>query len=70
MTHHRAAEYHKPEPRRKKSRPCLRCNKPFPSEGPFNRLCTDCRHAMAHAPTESTTYALAIPGRRTVRGDG
>lgn len=24
-------------------RPCLRCQSPFPSEGPHNRLCDPCR---------------------------
>jgi len=25
-------------------RPCLTCGKPFPSEGPGNRMCKDCRN--------------------------
>ncbi|HMR31857.1 MAG TPA: hypothetical protein PKA13_10715 [Geminicoccaceae bacterium] len=28
-------------------RPCLRCEKPFPSEGPWNRLCGRCKSAIA-----------------------
>lgn len=25
-------------------RPCMSCRRPFPSEGPHNRLCGNCRH--------------------------
>lgn len=26
-----------------RERPCLRCRRPFMSEGPGNRLCSECR---------------------------
>jgi hypothetical protein len=32
-----------PKPDRVRERACLRCRKPFPSEGAHNRLCGDCR---------------------------
>lgn len=31
------------EPSRK-TRPCMCCRRPFPSAGPHNRLCENCRH--------------------------
>lgn len=30
------------EPEATQTRPCLRCRKPFESEGPHNRLCKAC----------------------------
>ena len=32
-------------PRQTKRRPCLRCTRPFDSEGPGNRMCEPCRRA-------------------------
>ncbi len=37
------AKYRNP-PRAKISRPCLCCGGRFWSEGPHNRMCTECRH--------------------------
>lgn len=31
------------EPVKRRERPCLRCRKPFPSEGAHNRLCNPCK---------------------------
>ncbi len=27
--------------------PCLRCSRPFPSEGAHNRVCRSCKHSSA-----------------------
>jgi hypothetical protein len=46
-------------------RDCLRCEQSFPSEGPYNRLCTSCRQAI-NTETEGIGRAR-IPGVRRMR---
>lgn len=33
-----------------RTRPCITCRTPFQSEGPHNRMCTQCRTRQADAP--------------------
>jgi len=44
----------------KKQRPCLRCDQPFWSEGPYNCLCKTCR-AYNHANTSAEVFSLRGP---------
>jgi hypothetical protein len=39
-------------PSQKRNRACLRCDRPFPSEGPHNRLCQPCREYLGEYPPE------------------
>jgi len=39
-------------------RVCLRCDGPFLSEGPHNRLCKRCRELLAASPTELEEYSV------------
>jgi hypothetical protein len=41
-----------------KQRACLRCDRIFPSEGPFNRLCKACREYLNASPTPDEEYTL------------
>jgi hypothetical protein len=41
---------------------CLRCDRPFLSEGNYNRLCQRCRESLATLPTPEETYGLGRPG--------
>ena len=43
-----------------KIRECLRCSGKFPSQGPHNRLCNDCRETIAKGPTPEETYDLVL----------
>ena len=43
---------------RMKRRHCLRCDRPFLSEGPHHRLCQPCREFLAAAPTPIEEYPL------------
>jgi hypothetical protein len=36
--------------RRTQRRPCLRCDRVFPSAGPHNRLCARCRDQLNTSP--------------------
>jgi uncharacterized paraquat-inducible protein A len=44
-----------------KTRPCLRCDRTFRSEGYHNRLCVRCLEYLAAAPSPEPVYSL---GRR------
>lgn len=46
----RSGEVPEPPPRRKAVRGCLRCERPFRSFGPENRLCPQCRRFLASQP--------------------
>lgn len=46
-----------PPERRPQKRECMRCGDLFVSEGFHNRLCTGCRHAMAHDVLPATALA-------------
>ena len=39
-------------------RVCLRCDRPFLSEGPHHRLCERCREVLAASPTPELEYSL------------
>jgi hypothetical protein len=39
-------------------RDCLRCNRVFPSEGPFNRLCKTCLEYLNSSPTPIEEYSI------------
>ncbi len=41
-----------------KHRACLRCDRMFPSEGPYNRLCKACREYLNASPTPDEEYTL------------
>src|SRR4051812_22859626 len=43
----RLMEKLQPPPVSDSTRACLRCRRAFPSEGPGNRLCPDCKTAVA-----------------------
>ena len=46
------------------TRPCLRCSKPFESQGIHNRLCGHCRHSSS-AEGEPVGYSFgSMTGRR------
>jgi hypothetical protein len=44
------------------TRACLRCDKPFRSDGPDNRLCDGCREYIHVNPTPSDIRVLRIKG--------
>jgi hypothetical protein len=39
-------------------RQCLRCDRAFPSEGPFNRLCKPCVEYLSTSPTPNEEYTI------------
>jgi hypothetical protein len=39
-------------------RDCLRCERPFHSEGPFNRLCKSCLEYLNASPTPMEEYSI------------
>jgi hypothetical protein len=39
-------------------RDCLRCNRAFHSEGPFNRLCKACLEYLNTSPTPMEEYSI------------
>jgi hypothetical protein len=39
-------------------RECLRCDRAFPSEGPFNRLCKTCLEYLNTSPTPIEEYSV------------
>lgn len=39
-------------------RVCLRCDGPFLSEGPHNRLCKRCRELLAASPADPEEYSV------------
>ena len=41
---------------RKRLRVCLRCDKPFLSEGPHNRLCLKCRSVLNYSRSPKSNY--------------
>jgi hypothetical protein len=41
-----------------KHRACLRCDRLFPSEGPYNRLCKACREYLNASPTPDEEYSI------------
>jgi hypothetical protein len=40
-------------------RDCLRCDRAFPSEGPFNRLCKTCLEYLNSSPTPIEEYTVS-----------
>jgi hypothetical protein len=44
--------------RRVKKRICLRCDRGFLSEGPYNRLCQSCREYLNASPTPEEDYSV------------
>jgi hypothetical protein len=39
-------------------RDCLRCNREFPSEGAYNRLCKTCLEYLNSSPTPAEEYTI------------
>lgn len=39
-------------------RDCLRCDRAFPSEGPYNRLCKTCLEYLNTSPTPAEEYTI------------
>jgi hypothetical protein len=39
-------------------RVCLRCDRVFPSEGPYNRLCKPCLEYLDASPTPAEEYTI------------
>ena len=39
-------------------RECLRCDREFPSEGPYNRLCKPCLEYLSTSPTPAEEYTI------------
>ena len=39
-------------------RDCLRCDRVFPSEGPYNRLCKTCLEYLSTSPTPAEEYSI------------
>ena len=55
------------------NRICLACDRPFHSEGPWNRKCPECAHREAARVAPPPRFHVAVPYRReidSVRGDG
>jgi len=48
----------RPAPPPRQRRACLRCDKPFRSEGRDNRLCRQCQQALAIGPSPAHEYRL------------
>ena len=46
----------------KTERECLKCHRPFPSEGPGNRICRGCK--VVNSDKNGDTYSLAERIRR------
>jgi hypothetical protein len=46
-------------PERPTTRACLRCDRPFASAGPQNRLCRPCLEFVDNNPTPAHTYPLS-----------
>ncbi|HEX9870606.1 MAG TPA: hypothetical protein VGC99_18830 [Candidatus Tectomicrobia bacterium] len=42
-------------------RDCLRCDREFLSEGPYNRLCKSCLEYLSTSPTPAEEYTLGYP---------
>jgi hypothetical protein len=42
-------------------RTCLRCDRVFPSEGPYNRLCKTCLESLNALPTPDEEYTIGYP---------
>lgn len=59
----RAANRERPDPREARRRACLRCDRPFMSEGPYNRLCEACRWFINASPTPETVHLFSHPPR-------
>jgi hypothetical protein len=49
------------------TRRCLRCDVEFPSAGPQNRLCQECRTQLASGPSQEPTYV--VPRRWRLRAE-
>ena len=55
------------------TRICLTCDRPFHSEGPWNRKCPECAHREAARVAPPPRFHVAVPYRREIdsyRGDG
>jgi hypothetical protein len=39
-------------------RACLRCDRAFPSKGPYNRLCKTCLEYLNASPTPDEEYTI------------
>jgi hypothetical protein len=39
-------------------RDCLRCDRVFPSKGPYNRLCKTCLESLNASPTPDEEYSI------------
>gem|GEM_PF-6564851 len=48
-------------------RPCLRCEKPFKSDGPSNRLCPICTNMVSRKSRAHGDDLQKFPGQRNVR---
>jgi hypothetical protein len=44
----------------KEQRACLRCDQEFLEAGPHNRLCQECRDALAQSATPEEAYPLVF----------
>jgi hypothetical protein len=42
-------------------RNCLRCDRAFPSKGPYNRLCKTCLETLNASPTPDEEYTICYP---------
>jgi 5-methylcytosine-specific restriction endonuclease McrBC regulatory subunit McrC len=42
-------------------RDCLRCDREFLSEGPYNRLCKSCLEYLGTSPTPVEEYTIGYP---------
>jgi hypothetical protein len=42
-------------------RDCLRCDREFLSEGPYNRLCKPCLEYLSTSPTPAEEYSIGYP---------
>jgi len=42
-------------------RDCLRCEREFLSEGPYNRLCKPCLEYLSASPTPVEEYTIGYP---------
>lgn len=49
------------KPTTKSSRICLSCDKPFPSDGPGNRLCPRCKGNSDYALRKAKSYHSRPP---------